>query len=57
MVCRNKERAEAAKDEIVEQSKNQVGNLLHVCPRRGIHHYLNQGSEDRVPCGSDCKAL
>lgn len=30
MVCRNKERAEAAKDEIVELSKNQVGELLHV---------------------------
>lgn len=24
MVCRNKERAEAAKDEIIERSKNQV---------------------------------
>lgn len=24
MVCRNKERAEAARDEIVERSKNQV---------------------------------
>lgn len=31
MVCRSKGRAEAAKGEIVEQSKNQVRNLLHVC--------------------------
>lgn len=30
MVCRNKGRAEAAKDEIVDRSKNQVRNLLHV---------------------------
>lgn len=28
MVCRNKSRAEAAKDEIVEQSKNQVMNFI-----------------------------
>ena len=27
MVCRNKGRAETAKDEIVEKSKNQVRNL------------------------------
>lgn len=30
MVCRNQGRAEAAKDEIVERSKNQVRNVLHV---------------------------
>lgn len=28
MVCRNKGRAEAARDEIVEQSKNQVRSLF-----------------------------
>lgn len=28
MVCRNKDRAEAAKDEIVERSKNQVRSML-----------------------------
>lgn len=27
MVCRNKERAEAARDEIVERSKNQVKSV------------------------------
>lgn len=30
MVCRSKGRAEAAKDEIVQQSKNEVRNLLFV---------------------------
>lgn len=29
MVCRNKGRADAAKDEIVERSKNQVRNKSH----------------------------
>lgn len=36
MVCRNQGRADAAKDEIVELSKNQVSNLLY-----GFLHVLN----------------
>lgn len=47
MVCRNKGRAEAAKDEIVEQSKNEVRCQSHVC-LSAFHcdfPYLNWGSK------------
>lgn len=37
MVCRNKGRADAAKDEIVERSKNQVRNKSH---EKSCHLYF-----------------
>lgn len=71
MVCRNKGRAEAAKDEIVDRSKNQVRNLLHVslcvlkerdpypvAPPEGETFFLvciEVQKREGVICCSDCK--
>lgn len=43
MVCRNKGRAETAKDEIVERSKNEVRNLLLCVVRRNPYPVAVRG--------------